>query len=909
MEIKVPIEKDCNKKSFLKCSIDKEASSLIQDEKVEVITDLTSQGIKKERREGRRFIIGVICLALTIICSLTLFIFQRTNWERKIMIVEKEARNFNDSRYEDFLIDEEQTQIEGRKMYECHEDCKTLSINHPDCKFWYIIGSNGKCLLYSKCNFVAHGAELGFSEASNLCMPMTYMKDGIESYKRKSCNEASIYTRNKGSHCDGWKNISLDKCKEKCRRNEFILSSLLPATCPQTTKNCSYVIWDNNPDWPPGWCQLSDDSCENENPDEGSEKISKSSMDFVESKETLLDVVEPTEPIQRGQSYINDVRRSDMTSFSHSTTSSIQSMSTTDSSNAFSVKFTRNNGERIYCRITHERQAHMHDLQEYGTWLIKNHITVDDYPFMVNQCYELCKADHVCSGFSIYKDYACMFLMKKKTGNEMNVTSSYYMMKNCQKEPCNFQQNQMYSFSFHQIESKRTKEDCALDVKEYENATGMVWFYNEKCLYVQNGYILDSNRNNLIHHHFPYNHSDWNIDTSWACLFTEPPQATVILNEKGHVVSRLIIDDPEYSYHNNIELTYNLTESSFAPYMERSTLNLTCMVMGLGPTISIVWWLDDKKIDNGFEEISPRISRSTLLIKNLSRNYSNVEVKCIGTKDKMLGTSKEKISHSMGSTTIRMNLMPLKVELSYNGSTMMVNKEYKLTCRAYGSKPAAVITWWIDGNRIPKQNYITVHTSTLSNEKENGRNEITTSTLWFSPTIYENGENLRCQAAHPMIRHPSFWKLTDEKRLSIRENPAIHLSLFLGVHLYNGPHARLNDSDTVAKHASVTFVCNIIGAKPSPDYVIWRKDGREIDFLQPEYSTLYDFWSQNQYKNRTIHKHRNLYFRKYTRRQFYVDVGSLTIMDVHEENEGIYTCEAKNWIVTLKSNGVVLALD
>ena len=71
----------------------------------------------------------------------------------------------------------------------------------------------------------------------------------------------------------------------------------------------------------------------------------------------------------------------------------------------------------------------------------------------------------------------------------------------------------------------------------------------------------------------------------------------------------------------------------------------------------------------------------------------------------------EKISHSMGSTTIRMNLVPLKVELSYNGSTMVVNKEYKLTCRAYGSKPAAVITWWIDGTRIPQQNYITVHTT------------------------------------------------------------------------------------------------------------------------------------------------------------------------------------------------------
>ena len=79
-----------------------------------------------------------------------------------------------------------------------------------------------------------------------------------DSEKRKSCNEDSIYTRDRGTHCDGWHNISLKECKKKCINNEK------PATCPQTRKNCSYEIWDNNPDWGPGWCQLADSSCEYE---------------------------------------------------------------------------------------------------------------------------------------------------------------------------------------------------------------------------------------------------------------------------------------------------------------------------------------------------------------------------------------------------------------------------------------------------------------------------------------------------------------------------------------------------------------------------------------------------------------------------------------------------------------------
>ena len=38
---------------------------------------------------------------------------------------------------------------------------------------------------------------------------------------------------------------------------------------------------------------------------------------------------------------------------------------------------------------------------------------------------------------------------------------------------------------------------------------------------------------------------------------------------------------------------------------------------------------------------------------------------------------------------------------------MSVNQEYQLTCLAFGSQPAAIITWWIDDVMIPTQNYIT----------------------------------------------------------------------------------------------------------------------------------------------------------------------------------------------------------
>ena len=86
----VPIEKECNKNGFSRCSIDKEASSLMEDEKVEVVAELAAKGLKKEQFLGRRSIIGILSFALTVLCSLALFILIKSDLKRKIVLPEKE---------------------------------------------------------------------------------------------------------------------------------------------------------------------------------------------------------------------------------------------------------------------------------------------------------------------------------------------------------------------------------------------------------------------------------------------------------------------------------------------------------------------------------------------------------------------------------------------------------------------------------------------------------------------------------------------------------------------------------------------------------------------------------------------------------------------------------------------------
>ena len=70
-----------------------------------------------------------------------------------------------------------------------------------------------------------------------------------------TCSEKSIYTRFNTTKCDGWGKTSLEECKQKCMKNE------IPSDCSRNKEICQYVIWVENEDWHPGYCQLANRNC------------------------------------------------------------------------------------------------------------------------------------------------------------------------------------------------------------------------------------------------------------------------------------------------------------------------------------------------------------------------------------------------------------------------------------------------------------------------------------------------------------------------------------------------------------------------------------------------------------------------------------------------------------------------
>ena len=87
----------------------------MEDEKVEVVAESATKGLKKERFWGRRLKIGILSFALTMLCSLALFILIKKDLKRKTVLPEKENQTCIDARKYDIIFFEEEihTQIMG----------------------------------------------------------------------------------------------------------------------------------------------------------------------------------------------------------------------------------------------------------------------------------------------------------------------------------------------------------------------------------------------------------------------------------------------------------------------------------------------------------------------------------------------------------------------------------------------------------------------------------------------------------------------------------------------------------------------------------------------------------------------------------------------------------------------------
>ncbi|XP_059611203.1 protein turtle [Phlebotomus argentipes] len=242
--------------------------------------------------------------------------------------------------------------------------------------------------------------------------------------------------------------------------------------------------------------------------------------------------------------------------------------------------------------------------------------------------------------------------------------------------------------------------------------------------------------------------------------------------------------------------------SVVGPYAEGDYVKLKCEVFGGRPPPKINWYRDGKHMMSDIQSsASGRNKMSIITFGPLARQDLNSVVSC-------RASNHPRAAHKEVTVQIDMNFAPLNVKLLGTHQPLSEGRRYDLLCQSSGSRPPAVITWWLDSKRLEQS---TEMTSSNGNQ--------TTSTLSIVFNRNDSSKFLCCRAYNHVVSSKS---LEDGWKLDIQYIPETKIRL--GTSL---------DSNSIYEGTDLYFDC-LISAKPAVYRVEWRHNGRTLPHNQQQ---------------------------------------------------------------------------
>ncbi|XP_037072922.1 nephrin-like isoform X2 [Pollicipes pollicipes] len=232
------------------------------------------------------------------------------------------------------------------------------------------------------------------------------------------------------------------------------------------------------------------------------------------------------------------------------------------------------------------------------------------------------------------------------------------------------------------------------------------------------------------------------------------------------------------------------------PFREGQTATITCVTGGGSPSPNVTWWSGNALLDRSWQAAADGSVRNQLTLGPLTRDDLGAEFTCWATNH---------VLSPPRSTTLRMEMLlrPLSVALLGTNNPLSVGVTYLLTCQSTGSRPAAVITWWLGGRQ-------------LKNAREEISNDgnMTRSVLSLTPGLEEVGQTVRCRAENHQLRLAPLeraWPLT----IHYKPRPTLRL------------WSALEDRG-IRRGDDVYMKCDV-RADPPVTSVQWRFQSRPVD--------------------------------------------------------------------------------
>uniref|UniRef100_A0A182ND10 Ig-like domain-containing protein n=1 Tax=Anopheles dirus TaxID=7168 RepID=A0A182ND10_9DIPT len=232
------------------------------------------------------------------------------------------------------------------------------------------------------------------------------------------------------------------------------------------------------------------------------------------------------------------------------------------------------------------------------------------------------------------------------------------------------------------------------------------------------------------------------------------------------------------------------------PYSEGDNIKLRCDVYGGRPTPTVTWYRDGVAVaaDTKYMPLGKHL-RSEIALGPLTRQDLHTKLVCRATNHARANPVEQ-------SVQIDMNFAPLNIRLIGAHQPLSAGRRYDLLCQSAGSRPAASITWFLDGVRLDK-----------SKETTSADGNQTTSTLSIVLNRTDAGKYLSCKAYNSYVQSDA---LEDGWQLDIQYVP--DAAVRIGSSL---------DPNAIREGSDVYFDC-IVKAHPAVYKIEWKHNNKTL---------------------------------------------------------------------------------
>ncbi|XP_025018556.1 nephrin-like isoform X2 [Tetranychus urticae] len=263
-------------------------------------------------------------------------------------------------------------------------------------------------------------------------------------------------------------------------------------------------------------------------------------------------------------------------------------------------------------------------------------------------------------------------------------------------------------------------------------------------------------------------------------------------------VNLFVIVPPEkISIINNNDDGKEIIPNTTLSFNENTNVNLVCQSSGGRPSPSLIWYFNEKLLDDDYHIADSTISlvENHLTIPSVDRKMLNSILSCKASNNNI----------TVGPTIafiLDLNIKPSSVEITNSREPISAGRKIEITCLATGSRPPARIVWL-------KEDKLMVH----SRESYSTDGLVTTSALILMPTRDDNHVNIICKADNPRLINST---IQDSWILEVYYDPRVILSM-----------GNATKAAVVKVGDRVEFDCNV-SANPMVHKVSWFRDGQPL---------------------------------------------------------------------------------